>query len=165
MNYHGCAPLISVAPTTFTIAFCLAAVCADASLRKNVTMFAVLIWWLSIGESSYVTPLVLASTQFLRRPTVLKHALRNVRAAHGPAYVLTLAQAFAAQPTLLSAIAASSSLCAATFVRPDNVWEACVLPRRLTLGNCFALRKRVHALLMITSTAAATARCVSCHMA
>lgn len=82
MHLHGPA---SSAPVTF--AFCIGAVC-DASLRKNMTMFAVLVFWLTIA-------LTLASTQFLRRPAALKIALPQIRAAHGPVYVLTLAQAYA----------------------------------------------------------------------
>ena len=155
MHLHGPA---SSAPVTFT--FCLAAVC-DASLRKNMTMFAVLVWWLAIGDGGTLTPLTLASTQFLRRPAALKIALRQIRAAHGPAYVLTLAQAYAAQPTFVGAIAASSSLFAATIFRPDNAWEGQLLPRILTVGKCFASRKRVHAQLMITSFVAATVHCAS----
>jgi hypothetical protein len=155
MNLRGPA---SSTPVTF--ALCLAAA-RDASLRKNMTMFAVLVWWLTIGDGSTSTPVMLASTQFLRRPAALKIALRQIRAAHGPAYVLALAQAYAAQPTFVGAIAASSSLLAATIFRPDNAWEDQLLPRALTVGKCFASRKRVHALLMITSTVAATVRCAS----
>ena len=155
MHLYGSA---SSAPATFV--FCLAAT-RDDSLRKNMTMLAVLVWWFTIGDGGTFTPLMLASTQFIRRPAALKHALRQIRAAHGPAYVLTLAQAYAAQPTLLSAVAASSSLFAATMCRPDNTWEGHFLLRTLTVGHSFSSRKRVHALLMITSTVAATVRCAS----
>lgn len=153
MHLHGPA---SSAPVTF--AFCIGAVC-DASMRKNLTMFSVLVFWLTIGDGGTLTPLTLASTQFLRRPAALKIALRQIRAAHGPAYVLTLAQAYAAQPSFVGAIAALSSMIAATIFRPDNAWEGQLLPRILTVGKCFASRKRVHAQLMIMSFVAATVRC------
>jgi len=161
--HYRCGPSCLWRGHTFTLLACLGAH-ADASLRKNMLMFAVLVWWLAVGSTvttvsvhGTLAPVVLASTQFFRRPAALKHALRNVRQAHGPAYVCVLARSFVVQPTLLGAIAAASSLYAATIVRPDNKWAQPYLPCALTLGDSSS-RKRMHGLLMMVSVVASAVR-------
>ena len=138
----------------------------DVSKALAISLANYVAFFLDFSEKTYLSlSLIIATTQFLRKPNFVRDYLRDVRIIFGPVYivmVLSLLRFIDLSCSFNNILSMSISFCsllAAIFFRPDNnVMFQFLVP---VIGNFeYSTRKRVHGLLLFTVLAINTLKLV-----
>lgn len=159
------ASILGLAPLSYNIGelFALAALLYSIYRYKNDELVKTLTLSISIYivmgvDWRQVTfdcvTLVLATTQYLRRPDRLKEALREMRIILGPVYVISVCSGIRflswKMHSLIRVLSVLSSVVAAVFFRPDNNETLKLMFSKSGIPTT-DVRRRVHGYLMFSS--------------
>ena len=128
----------------------------DVSKALVISLTNYVVLFLDFSETTYLSlSLIIATTQFLRRPNFVRDYLRDVRIIFGPVYIVIVLSLLRFIDlscnfnNILSMAVLFCSLLAAIFFRPDNnVMFQVLVP---VIGNLeYPTKAWVHGLLMFT---------------
>ena len=138
----------------------------DVSKALVVSLANYVAFFLDFSEKTYLSlSLIIATTQFLRKPNFVRDYLRDVRIIFGPVYIvmvlslLRFIELTCSFNNILSIAVLFCSLLAAIFFRPDNnAMFQLLVP---VIGNFeYSTRKRIHGLLLFKALAINTFKLV-----